>query len=665
MSCIALSISIYENKRISIDSLSSELRLAAAFMEQELTQVDANSFRAQQNGSKVFSSLDKFANITYAAFYDAKWELKTSFVKDGLDFNAVDPFDYKNASQSVPIGVPQFINHNMLIVTVITEGVFLNHHIVVVSDSAKVLNTNTRNLLLQALPIMMILVIFFVAFGFSIQGKLLQPLALLARFAKRVESKKEPSIEIDTLDKRELVELNESLNSMLQTLNSECNKSRELTKALKEQQKNTEKFANFDRLTGFPNRQFFMELLRIELLKVMRNNQDTVLVSFELEGIKGVYHACGQEAGDQLLAKVCKRVKSLLREGDIIARLDEANFLILLNSQPTDAMLHNIVERLTKDFCKPFTVNKKGLEVTVSIGTAKASDSNYNLSELTKNADIAMYRSKVLGTNIHTMFTPNMMKDSKRNLLIAASIEDAIANEEFRLSYQSRISKEEVLVGYDLSVHWNSKTLGVVPESEFMLVANQNGKSSVINEWVLATVCQDLPLIQQFSDPNLVVSITLSAANFKSSHFVDSVSKTLAYYQINPANIEFKLSELEYLYHYQSACEFLKKLKEIGVGIGLDNVGHGYSALGYLCNLELNTIRIDKQLIDNLLLSKRSTLVVKTIVKAAKQLGIQVCADGVETREQVEFLAATGCDQMEGFLFSKPANLAQLAYDAA
>ncbi|WP_133468095.1 EAL domain-containing protein [Paraglaciecola marina] len=661
ISCIALFISIQENRRISLDSISNELNLVSTYLGEELTSRSVVLLPSSQQ-AQVFNALDKFKSVSYAAVYDSNWQLQQSYIKEAFKATSLEPQNYVATPILNQQPVSNFINDTLVVITAIGAELSTNNYLVVVSDVSKVLEENTTSLLKHTLPLFVVLLSLCAAFGYALQGKLLNPLILISKFAKEVEVRKDYSIEIKTLGKQELVELGGSINSMLRTINTEYSRSRELSQTLKEHQKNAERWANFDRLTGFPNRQFFMQTLRIELARTMRNSQDLVLIYFDLDGISKVYDELGQETGDQLLIKVCERAKGLLREGDLIARLDDSEFLILLHNQPTDTMLANIVERLIKDFNVPFSLNNLVVEVTINIGIAKASDSNFNLSEFIENADIAMYRSKMLGINTHTMYLPDMKKDNKRSVLIAATIEEAIQNKEFTVNYQSRVSVDERVMGYDVSVHWDSKTLGFIPESEFNPIAVNNGKSCAISMWVVETVCRDLATITELNNAQLVISINLCCVNNEHTNVLGFIKNTFSTYQVNPANIEFTLPELVYLESYDLASVFLNKLRGIGAGVALSNFGCGYSGLGYLHQSDLTTIRIDKHFIDNLMLSKRPTLVVKTILKIATQLGVQVCADGVETREQVDFLVSVGCHQMQGFLFSKPSALAQLIY---
>ena len=403
--------------------------------------------------------------------------------------------------------------------------------------------------------------------------------------------------------------------------------------------------------------------MRIELAKAQRSKQNLVLMYFDLDGFKGVNDSLGHETGDQLLIKVCERTKAILREGDIISRLGGDEFLILLHNDPNDFMLIEIAERLVRGISAPFDINTWEVQVGVSIGIAKASDSNFNLSEFVSNADIAMYRSKTAGRSTHTVFVTEMMEDNKRKLLIANSIATAIKNNEFTLYYQSKVSPDETIVGYEALLRWSSDTLGFVSPAEFIPIAEQSGKILPITKWVLERVCKDFTDVCSLNDNEVVISVNLSANDIKNPQLVTFIKNLFLKYSVDPRVIEFEVTESAYLENLDMANDFLSQLREIGSSVALDDFGTGYSSLGYLTQINLNTLKIDKQFVDNLNVSERSTLITKTIIEMAKQLNLQICAEGVETREQADFLIQSGCHQLQGYLFSKPISLEALLKD--
>jgi diguanylate cyclase (GGDEF)-like protein len=430
-----------------------------------------------------------------------------------------------------------------------------------------------------------------------------------------------------------------------------------MTQRMVEQQKAMERLANFDSLTGLPNRQFFMEHLRVELARATQNKKNLVLLYFDLDGFKGVNDSLGHEMGDQLLIKVCERAKILLRAGDVISRLGGDEFLILLHDAPNDTILFVIAERLVRGLSVPFEINTWQVQIGASVGIAKASDSNFNLSEFVSNADIAMYRSKTAGRNTHTIFIPEMMEENKRKLLIANSIATAIKNDEFTLYYQAKVATDETIIGYEALLRWSNDSLGIVSPADFIPIAEQSGKILPISMWVLDRVCQDMKVLQQLNKKNIVISVNLSAHDVRSKTLVSFIKNLLTKYAIKPSLLEFEVTESAYLENFEMANDFLTQLRNMGSLVALDDFGTGYSSLSYLTQINIDTLKIDKQFVDNINISDRNMLVTKTIIDMAKHLNLQVCAEGVETREQAKFLVDCGCHQLQGYLFSKPKSL--------
>ena len=268
-----------------------------------------------------------------------------------------------------------------------------------------------------------------------------------------------------------------------------------------------------------------------------------------------------------------------------------------------------------------------------------------------------MYRSKTAGRSTHTVFIPEMMEDNKRKLLIANSIASAIKNDEFAVYYQGKVSPNETTVGYKALLRWSSDSLGFVSPAEFIPIAEQSGKILPITKWVLERVCKDFKQLCGLNNSEVTISVNLSAHDIKNLQLVNFIKNLFIKYSVDPRLIEFEVTESAYLENLDMANEFLTQLRDIGSSVALDDFGTGYSSLGYLTQINLNTLKIDKQFVDNLNVSERSTLITKTIIEMAKQLKLQICAEGVETREQAAFLIESGCHQLQGFLFAKPTSL--------
>jgi EAL domain-containing protein (putative c-di-GMP-specific phosphodiesterase class I) len=247
--------------------------------------------------------------------------------------------------------------------------------------------------------------------------------------------------------------------------------------------------------------------------------------------------------------------------------------------------------------------------------------------------------------------------------LIANSIATAIKNDEFILHYQAKVAPDETIVGYEALLRWHSESLGIVLPSEFIPIAEQSGKILPITMWVLNRVCQDLSTLQQLNKTDTVISVNLSAHDIKSKVLIDFIKNLIVKYSVKPNLLEFEVTESAYLENLDMANDFLTQLRDMGSLVALDDFGTGYSSLGYLTQINIDTLKIDKQFVDNLNVSERSTLITKTVIEMAKQLNLRICAEGVETREQAQFLIESGCHQLQGYLFSKPKSLETLLKD--
>ncbi|MEP1552390.1 EAL domain-containing protein [Paraglaciecola sp.] len=658
VSLAILYFSIQEHEKLYFESVKGDLDALSENMSSDLVPmlaVQPDEFEL----ATILLRLDPYDNVKYAFIYDDKWHPLQSYHGKALtQVKSKSYAQYEGVKTKLP-GV-YVDNDELVALKLVGDELFPLGYLRIVLDSSGPLNKSKQSLLKQVLPITLVLLIVVFAFLLWVQARLFFPLSRLSRIAQKIQKTHDYSLKINIKGKQEVTSLSTDLNFMMETINQETQKNKKYTNKLMEQQKAMERLANFDGLTGLPNRQFFMETLRLQLSKAKRENQNLVLMYFDLDGFKGVNDSFGHEVGDLVLLEVCNRCKSILREGDLISRLGGDEFLILLHNDPNELELLQLSERLVSGLNKPFHIRSWEVQIGVSIGIAQAQDSHFNVCEFFSNADFAMYRSKMAGRSRHTVFVPEMMEENKRRLLIANSIANAIKEDEFDIHYQGKVNSDAVVVGYEALIRWKSDTLGTISPAEFIPIAEQSGKILSITKWVIEKVCQELEQVLALHDNTIVVSLNLSAFDIKNIALVDYIKDTFTRYKVETSNIEFEVTESAYLDNFELANQFISQLREMGCSIALDDFGAGYSSLGYLTQIELNTLKIDKQFVDNLNVSVRSTLITKTIIEMAKQLNLKICAEGVETREQANFLISNGCHQLQGYFFSKPASLKTL-----
>jgi diguanylate cyclase (GGDEF)-like protein len=489
---------------------------------------------------------------------------------------------------------------------------------------------------------------------------ILQSLFGLPAFIRKVKETKDYSQRIKLRGSTQLSALGQNINDMLEGLHADSELNRMNTRRLMEAQVSMDRMARYDTLTGLPNRKYFMETLERSLAQSKRSQKNLALMFFDLDGFRAVNDTYGHKVGDTLLIEAGNRARRLLRQGDLIARLGGDEFLILLYNDPDEVTVNEIAKRLAAELSLPYLIETWQLEVSASIGITVASDSDFDIKEFIGNADIAMYRSKDSGPGNYTVFAPHMKQEKKRRLEIANALSQAISKNEFNLSYQAKVDCENKVVGYEALIRWNSESLGFIPPDEFIQIAEHSGKISLITFWVLERLCKDITTFISQHNKHLTVSFNLSAHDLKDAKLSSKIELLFKKYNVDGCNIEIEVTESVYLENFDTANTFFEDMAKLKCTIALDDFGTGYSSLGYLTQINIDTLKIDKQFVEHIVQSSKSKLVTRAIIEMGKQLGLEICAEGVETEEQAALLRESGCHQLQGYLYSKPMPIEQL-----
>ncbi|MBF7073237.1 EAL domain-containing protein [Glaciecola sp. MH2013] len=531
----------------------------------------------------------------------------------------------------------------------------------VVSDINRQLLQTREELLAKLAPLVLSVMLLSLFITIWLINRITLPVVQLTSFTKRVREENNYSLRTAPTGTAEIITLKKNINAMMDTISEELDKNQVTTDQLIEQQKMMSKLANFDSLTGLPNRQFVLDNLRLELSRAKRANQDLALLFFDLDGFKNVNDSLGHEMGDSLLVAVAERIKEVLREGDLFARLGGDEFLIVPARDDSSANPSQLAERLLSAMALPIKLDDIELQMSISIGVAMATDVDFDLSQLVGNADIAMYRSKAEGRGTYTMFTNDMNEGNKRRLEIANSIIFGLENNEFKVCYQPRVDIRGNIVGYEALIRWENAHLGQVSPAEFIPIAEQSGKVRAITAWMLNQVCSELGEIRRLKSDDIRVSINLSAHDLHDKNLYSYLVETLKKYAVNPKNIELEVTESAFLESFKVSNQFFNKVHQLGCLIALDDFGTGYSSLSYLTQISVDTLKIDREFIKELDSSTRSRLVTQSIIDLAKRLKLGVCAEGVENQFQQDYLTLNECNQFQGFYYEKPLPLSQLA----
>lgn len=554
------------------------------------------------------------------------------------------------------------LNNYLVTITAVGSGESKFGYLAVVSDINGPLVENRRDLLIKLAPLVLLVLLMSVFITIWLINRITLPVVQLSNFTKRVRDENDYSLRATPTGTQEVITLKRNINAMMDTISAELAKNQANTDRLLEQQKVMSKLANYDSLTGLPNRQFVLDNLRLELSRAKRAGQEISLLFFDLDGFKNVNDSLGHETGDALLIEVAKRVKGVLRDGDLFARLGGDEFLILPDKNANETSNAQILaQRVITAMQQAILIDGIELQISMSIGIALASDVDYDLSQLVGNADIAMYRSKARGRGTYTLFSDDMNEDNKRKLDITNSILPALDAGEFRAYYQPKVDLQGRLEGYEALLRWEHPVMGFISPAEFIPIAEQSGKIRAITAWMLRQVCKEIGQICALKSTDIRVSINLSAHDLHDNKLYDSLVTTLEEFNVNPKNIELEVTESAFLESFKVSNQFFKKVNQLGCTIALDDFGTGYSSLSYLTQMTVDTLKIDREFIKELDSSVRSRLVTQSIIDLAKRLKLKVCAEGVENQFQQDYLMDNSCNQFQGFYYGKPLPLEMLA----
>lgn len=649
---MALSIRVYET--LYQDFVAYQFDALAENMAVDLLPVinySAGSFDQTQ----VLLRLDKYEYVEFARIYNEYDELVNHYVGNpniengSSSTRAVDEANYLHLDNGF-----HTINNNIFVIKTIGEVDLPMGKLVLSYDIQHPLAENRWKFIGLVSPVVIILLLITVITTVRLQRRLLTPLTSLIAKMKKVEKEANYDVKVSEEGKFEIASLGRGFNSMMLHIKNQIDINKRKTLLLERQQSQMEKLANFDTLTGLPNRQYLMKSLSIELASAKRDKSQVALMFLDLDGFKQVNDSYGHDAGDKLLCGISSEISDAMRDGDIVGRLGGDEFLIILVGNPTNSQLEAIAKRLINRITQLHHIDGWRVDPSVSIGIALATDSNYAASTLVTNADVAMYKAKNEGKGRYIWFTASMQEATRRKIQVATHLPQAIENNEFHLVYQAKVNSEGEVVGFEALLRWFDNELGNISPAEFIPIAEQSDRISEITLWVIVQACLEIPHISEHYGEDIRVSINLSAYDLKNVHVTEFILEGLRSGGIPRNNVEFEITESAYMNNFSIANAFLAELKKEGCKISLDDFGTGYSSLSYITEFNIDTLKIDRQFVSQIGTSKRSELITITIIEMAKNLNLNVCAEGIETHEQSAFLTENGCNILQGFLYSKP-----------
>ncbi len=536
---------------------------------------------------------------------------------------------------------------------------------------------STRNSLITVLLVLVVgVIVVSVWFARHIQG----PLSKLVAASKQLADGTR-NVEVDIKRTDELGELGLAFNDMSQSLQVASEErdqameglaemNRELGARLAElnqAQERIEYMAYNDELTGLANRRLMFNRLEQALSSDLRHQRRGALIMLDLDRFKNINDSLGHAAGDRLLKQVGQRLQDIVREEDTVCRLGGDEFVVLLPfvEQDGDDVLSpiaHVADKIRRELAEPYQLDHGRYQATPSIGVVVFPHIDDKAEDLLKRADAAMYRAKQEGGNKVAFYEKAMQVAADERLHLEKDLQNAFVQQDLFLVYQPQCDVAGHVVGVEALVRWQHPDRGMVPPLQFIEIAEETGMIRALGGWILEQACQDIgPLVKSNSLlPTSTFTVNVSARQFRDHNFSDTVMRILDRYQIPRGRLKLELTETALLDDVEKTIERMNALREAGVMFSLDDFGTGYSSLAYLSRLPLDELKIDRSFIVRAEHDPNAWSIVEAIINVARSQGLNVVAEGIEKKSELDRLKAIGCPVFQGYFFYRPIVFEQL-----
>ncbi|MTJ84261.1 MAG: EAL domain-containing protein [Telmatospirillum sp.] len=416
------------------------------------------------------------------------------------------------------------------------------------------------------------------------------------------------------------------------------------------------KQANFDDLTGLPNRVLMLDRLIQSIAQSKRSGTRTALLFIDLDRFKNVNDILGHRAGDTLIQEAAVRFGNCVREGDTLARMGGDEFIVILPEIEDGGYARRVAERIIETSGAPFTLQGQDLFVTASIGITIFPDDGTDAQALLRNADLAMYKAKEMGRNGFHFFTQEINRRMQERLAIEGRLRGALGRQEFLLHYQPIVDlRNEQVIAMEALLRWREPDGRMRMPDQFISLAEETGAIRQIGAWVVASACQQAKALLDRKDGFQRVAVNVSPKQLQIAGFAQFVAAQLDLFGLDPNSLELEITESVLLDDSPETAANLTSLCNDGIRLSIDDFGTGYSALGYLQRYPFHTLKIDRSFVSHAADNPKASRLIETIVTMGHRLGMEIVAEGVETQEQLVFLRDHECDFAQGYLFGRPA----------
>jgi diguanylate cyclase (GGDEF)-like protein len=421
------------------------------------------------------------------------------------------------------------------------------------------------------------------------------------------------------------------------------------------------KLAYYDNLTGLPNRTYFLEKLDDAIRhKVVEEDRRIAVFSVDLDHFKDINDTMGHEFGDKLLEAIGKRLVKCMPEDAMISRASADEFTIMVVLKPEYAESQMLIDRIFQAMGEPVSILQERFQVRVSIGVSHCPDDTMEARQLLKNSDIALNRAKEEGRDTVRFYSQDFDLAVQQRFQLLRDLRSALDENQLSLHYHPQFDlRTGQLIGAEVLLRWflpdNSKDGGYyVSPAEFIPVAEQSGLIVPIGEWVLRTACAQIKAWQEMGIPPFRVAVNISGVQFHKADIVALTSDVLKTTKLDPKLLELEVTESVFMENMQMTIDILNQLHRLGIELAVDDFGTGYSSLSYLRQFPIDRLKIDQSFIRNALVNPDDRMITKTIINLGHSLNLKVIAEGVETNDHENFLKEEGCDEVQGFKYTKP-----------
>jgi diguanylate cyclase (GGDEF)-like protein/PAS domain S-box-containing protein len=418
--------------------------------------------------------------------------------------------------------------------------------------------------------------------------------------------------------------------------------------------------ATHDGLTSLPNRAMLQDRMQQAISRARRGGVRVAALFIDLDRFKEVNDTLGHRIGDELLREIAERLKLALRESDFLVRLSGDEFMVVLEQLADLEPARQVAAKVLDEIRQPTSIEGHEIHVSASIGISVFPDDADDVESLLKNSDMAMYRAKALGKNSFQFFSIDLAEQGTAMRLLENSLRSALARNEFELYYQPKIAMQSGrIIGAEALLRWHHPARGLVMPGDFVRLAEEAGLMHSIGDWIIDTAFAQMRRWREAGHDNLRLAINLAATQFRATHLVERIRDRLEREKCRPDSIEIEITETSMLGDPDGVGKVLKALRELGLRVAIDDFGTGYSSLSHLKRFPIDTLKIDRTFVADMLYDREDAAIVAAVIAIARALELEVVAEGVETEAQRVLLAEQGCDAYQGYLFSRALPIAE------